>query len=63
MSLIRTKDKYSEIHLGGSIIKSSECVKALSIKIDSELQFWWSYLRSMQEKANRKLRVSALATP
>ena len=58
-----TKDKYSEIHICGSIIKSSECEKVLGIKIDSELQFWWSYLRSMEEKPNRKLRVSALATP
>ena len=39
MLLVMTKDKYSEIHICGSIIKSSECEKVLGIKIDSELQF------------------------
>ena len=30
-----TKDKSSEIHVGESIIKSSDCEKLLGIKIDS----------------------------
>ena len=39
MSLIMTKDKSSEIHVGESIIKSSNCEKLLGIKIDSKLHF------------------------
>ena len=39
MSLIMTKDKSSEIHVGESIIKSSGCEKLLGIKIDSKLHF------------------------
>ena len=35
MLLIMTKDKSSEIHIGESIIKSSDCEKLLGIKIDS----------------------------
>ena len=34
-----TKDKYSEIHIGESIVKSSGCEKVLGIKIDSNLHF------------------------
>ena len=34
-----TKDKSSEIHIGESIIKSSDCEKLLDIKIDSKLHF------------------------
>ena len=34
-----TKDKSSEIHIGESIIKSSDCEKLLRIKIDSKLHF------------------------
>ena len=39
MSLIITKVKSPEIHIGESIIKSSDCEKLLGIKIDSELDF------------------------
>ena len=38
ISLI-TKDKDSEIHIGESIIKSSDCEKLLGIKIDPKLCF------------------------
>ena len=34
-----TKDKSSEIHIGDSIIESSDCKKLLGIKIDSKLHF------------------------
>ena len=34
-----TKDKSSEIHIGESIIKSSDCKKLLDIKIDLKLHF------------------------
>ena len=34
-----TKDKSSEIHIGKSIIKSSDCEKLLGIKIDPKLHF------------------------
>ena len=47
MSLITTKDKSSEINIGESIVKSSDCEKVLGIKIDSKLYFWLSRLRSM----------------
>ena len=39
MSLIMTKDKSSEIHMGESIVKRSGCEKVLGIKFDSELHF------------------------
>ena len=39
MSLIMTKDKSSEIHIGESVVKSSSCEKVLGIKIDSKFQF------------------------
>ena len=34
-----SKDKYSEIHIGESIIKSSDFERLLGIKIDSKLRF------------------------
>ena len=37
--LLMTKDKSSEIHIGKSIMKSSDCEKLLCIKIDSKLHF------------------------
>ena len=54
-----TKYKSSEIHIGESIIKSSGCEKVLGIKIDSKLIFD----EDLCNKANRKLRALALATP
>ena len=37
--LLMSKDKYSEIHIGESIIKSSDFERLLGIKIDSKLRF------------------------
>ena len=37
--LLMTKDKSSEIHIGESIIKSSDCEKLPGIKVDSKLPF------------------------
>ena len=37
--LLMTKQKSSEIHIGQSFIKSSDCGKLLGIKIDSKLHF------------------------
>ena len=34
-----TKDKSSEIHIGEIIVKSGDCEKLLSVKIDSKLYF------------------------
>ena len=34
-----TKEKFSETHIGESIIKISDCEKLLDIKIDSKLHF------------------------
>ena len=39
MSVIMTKDKSSEIHIGESVIKSSHCEKLLCIKIDAKFYF------------------------
>ena len=39
MSLIMTKDKFSEIHIGVIIIKSGYCEKLLGVLIDSILYF------------------------
>ena len=37
ISLIMTKHKSPEIHIGKSVVKSSGCVKVLGIEIDSKL--------------------------
>ena len=47
-----TKDKFSEIHIGESINKSSDCEKLPGINIDSKLHFWWS-----SQKTKRKLKA------
>ena len=39
MSLIMTKDRFSEIHIGEVIIKSGDCEKPLGVKIDLKLHF------------------------
>ena len=39
MSLIVTKDKSLEIHIGEIIVKRGDLEKLLSVKIDSELHF------------------------
>ena len=51
------KDKFSEIHTGQPIIKSSDFQKLLGIKIDSKVHFWWSC-----KNANRKLQAFVAAT-
>ena len=56
------KDKSSEIHIGGSVIKSSDCEKLLGIKIDSELLFN-DQVQDLYKKAERKLRTLGRATP
>ena len=38
MSLIIIKDKYSEIYIGEIIIKSGDCEKLLSVKIEKLIQ-------------------------
>ena len=60
--LLLTKDKSSEIHIGDSIIESSTCEKLLGIKIDSKLLFD-DHIQDLCNKANRKLRALARATP
>ena len=42
--LLMSKDN-SEIHVGGSIIESSDYEKLLGIRIDLKLYYWWSGLR------------------
>ena len=48
------KDKSSEIHIGGSVIKRSDCEKLLGIKIDSKLLFN-DQVQDLYKKAERKL--------
>ena len=56
------KDHSSEIHVGDSVIESSTCEKLLGIKIDSKLRFD-DHIQDLYNKANRKLRALARATP
>ena len=60
--LLLSKDESSEIHIGDSIIESSTCEKLLGIKIDSKLRFD-DHIQDLCNKANRKLRALARATP
>ena len=60
--LLLSKDESSEIHIGDSIIESSTCEKLLGIKIDSKLRFD-DHIQDLCNKANRKLRALAPATP
>ena len=39
MSLVMTKDKSLEIHIGETIIKIGDCEKLLGVKIDLKLHF------------------------
>ena len=57
-----SKDESSEIHIGDSVIESSTCEKLLGIKIDSKLRFD-DHIQNLCNKANRKLRALARATP
>ena len=57
-----SKDESSEIHIGDSVIESSTCEKLLGIKIDSKLRFD-DHIQDLCNKANRKLRALARATP
>ena len=56
------KDESSEIHIGDSITGSSPCKKLLGIKIDLTLCFD-GHIQDLCNKANRKLRALARATP
>ena len=60
--LLVSKDESSEIHIGDSVIESSNCEKLLDIKIDSKLRFD-DHIQDLCNKANRKLRALAPATP
>ena len=60
--LLLSNDEYSEIHIGDSIIESSICEKLLGVKIDSKLRFD-DHIQDLCNKANRKLRALAPATP
>ena len=60
--LLLSKDESSEIQKGDSIIGSSTCEKLLGIKIDSKLRFD-DHIQNLCNKANRKLRALARATP
>ena len=57
-----SKDESSEVHIGDSIIESSNCEKLLGIKIDSKLLFD-DHIQDLCNKANRKLRALARTTP
>ena len=52
-----TKDRSSEIDIGESIIKNSDCEKLQGIKVDLKLHF-----RRFFKKVNRKLRAVTPAT-
>ena len=54
--LYYANDKSSEIHIGESIVKSSDYEKLRGIKIDLKFHFWWSC-----KKANQKLQALASA--
>ena len=56
MSLIISKDKSSETHIGEIIVKSGDSEKLPGVKTDSKLYFWWSY-----KKANKKSQALAPA--
>ena len=57
-----SEDESSEFHIGDSIIKSSTCEKLIAIKIDSKLCFD-GHIQDLCNKAHRKSRVLARATP
>ena len=49
--LLLSKDESSEIHIGDSIIESSNCEKLLGIKIDPKLRFD-NHIQDLRNKAN-----------
>ena len=57
-----SKHESSEIHIGDAVIESSNCEKLLDIKIDSKLGFD-DHNQDLCNRANRKLRALARATP
>ena len=57
-----SKHESSEIHIGDAVIESSNCEKLLDIKIDSKLRFD-DHNQDLCNRANRKLRALARATP
>ena len=60
--LLLSKDECSKIHIEDFIIESRTCEKLLGIKIDSKLRFD-DHIQDLCNKANRKLRALARATP
>ena len=60
--LLLSKDESTEIYIGDSIIESNTCEKLIGIKIDSKLRFD-DHIQDLCNKANRKLRALARATP
>ena len=60
--LLLSKDESCETHIADSIIEGSTCEKLLGIKIDSKLRFD-DHIQDSCNKANRKLRALARATP
>ena len=55
--LLLSKDKSSEIHVGESISKNSNCEKLLGVKIDSKLCSN-DHVQDLCQKSNRKLRAT-----
>ena len=55
-----SKDESSEVHIGDSIIESSNCEKLLGIKIDSKLLFD-DHIQDLCNKANSKTMTISLS--
>ena len=49
-----SKDESSEVHIGDSIIESSNCEKLLGIKTDSKL-FFDNHIQDLCNKVNSKI--------
>ena len=60
--LLLSKNEFSEIHIGDSIIDSSTCKKLLGIKTDSKLCLD-DHIHDLCNKKYRKLQALAQATP
>ena len=60
--LITSTNNATELQIGDSSIKTSDCEKLLGIKIDYKLTFD-EHVNSLCKKANSKLRALARTTP
>ena len=60
--LIISSNDSSEIKIGNSLIKSSNCVKLLGVKIDTKLTFD-DHIKDLCRKANSKLCALGRVTP